>query len=103
MEERAESEDGPQIKMPAMTSFHHQVEAQGNVRPAALGDPPPPPLLFPSEKPHLRLGLSSQFWKFLNQARTSRVPKKKKIKTRKKDQLNITSKCSRWVFMKLES
>lgn len=103
MEERAESEDGPQIKMPAMTSFHHQVEAQGNVRPAALGDTPTPPLLFPSEKPHLRLGLSSQFWKFLNQARTSRVPKKKKIKTRTKDQLNITSKCSRWVFMKLES
>lgn len=94
---------GPQIKMPAMTSFNHQVEVQGNVRPLALGDSPTPPLPFPSEKPHLRLGLSSQFWKFLNQAHTSRVPKKKKIKTRKKDKLNTTRKCSPWVFIKLES
>lgn len=43
---------GPQIKMPAMTSFNHQVEVQGNVRPVALGDSPTPPLPFPSEKPH---------------------------------------------------
>ena len=54
---------GPQIKMPAMTSFNHQVEVQGNVRPVALGDSPTPPLPFPSEKPHLRLGLSSQYFR----------------------------------------
>lgn len=74
------------IKMPAMTSFNHQVAAQGNVQPVVLGYPTTPPLPFPSEKPHSQAGAELPILE-ISKPGTHLKSSKKQNKTKKKDKL----------------